>query len=237
LEFVGGLSVEFALGATAILALIGGRDAWQAWLAWRTARAIGRARGGSSADRVLLEGTAAPLGPPVTSTLSRTPALYESWLVERWRDGERTGQWMSHEEGASNAPFALRTARGTVLVAPAGAQALRLPSRQWRGNDPRPDPGAAPPGILGGMLGHGYRYTEAIVQPDQPLFVLGRPGLALPGDPPGIVGRVGAGAEVFVIGGEPPELGARGATRSALVAVAKAAAMMAIIAVIWLARA
>ena len=215
-----GLPEGTALLAGAILASIGVPDARTAWRAGPRAGGVARARGTTAADgrQVMREGRAVAIGQPRPATLSGRPVVWDHWTVER-RGRSRQSRWQIEEEGAGTAPFLLETEAGPVLVLPAGAHALALPTRNWTSDEPRPARGPpSPAGFLPGPLRAPYRYTEEAAAPGQPLFVLGRASAAQPEDPPGTIGRLGAGGAAFVIGGEPPARAARREMRATLIA-------------------
>jgi hypothetical protein len=236
-DLLGSLPFEITLGISGVLAWLALPEMIRAWRALSSARAIAAVRHGGAADGglVIAEGHAAVLEEPRPAALSGLPSVWASWRVERRTRG-RHRRWVVEEESASATPFLLRTSEGAVLVLPEGARHIALPVAQWNGTTPRPGSGPPAAGPSEGLIGPAYRYTEWRVAPGQPLFVVGRAEAPQPGDPPGILGRIGGGGAAFTIGGEAPEKSALRERSAAMIGAAKASGFLALAAAIWVLR-
>ncbi len=211
--------LDFHLLFFGILAISIGTTLWRAWTTWQAAGRLRQPPPGT----VLVEGTTAPLGALRPATLSGNSCLWEAWTVEAWQAGSslpngRRGRWEIAESGASRDPFLLVTPQGhRILLCPDPVDTRLLRARAWTGGAPRPD---GEPGLLaewtGGLLGRRYRYAEQLVLPSQPLFALGLPAPAAPGDPPGLDGRLLPGPGGLLLGQEPPAEAAARARRGVL---------------------
>lgn len=143
---------------------------------WRRARAVedtplARIATAPQGD-VHLGGRARPLGGKTPlSPLTGTPCLWYSYRVERYQRQGKNSHWVTVSQGRSLDLFALEDDSGTAVLHPARADVLAAHRRVWRGHTPTPT--AEPAGLWGALMGAGYRYTEELIFPDEPLRVLG----------------------------------------------------------------
>jgi hypothetical protein len=112
--------------------------------------------------------------------LTGSSCLWYRFRVEQRQRSGRRDTWVTLEKGESERPFLLNDGTGRCRVEPAGARLHCRRRARWLG--PSREPGRRAPRFLalGGWLpiplglGDRYRFTEERIEPDDPLYVLGR---------------------------------------------------------------
>ncbi|WP_078117823.1 GIDE domain-containing protein [Thiosocius teredinicola] len=128
-------------------------------------------------------------GEPIIAPLSKTACCWYSYRIQKY-NGKN---WSTVETGTSDAIFALHDATGICVIDPEGAEVSTNHKRSWFDNGS----GWEPPGVhmrtvaLGampdllanwsgrifesiGVDSGDYRYTEALIMHDDPLYVIGQ---------------------------------------------------------------
>jgi hypothetical protein len=116
----------------------------------------------------------------LTSPLQGRPCVYWRYLVEIYRRGYRSGEWVTLEERRSAEPFYLEDTTGRILVDPHGVE-LEIPMTLHRDTS---NGGTLPAscakfardkGLLAtsAALNQGLRFTEWTIHAGEPLFVFG----------------------------------------------------------------
>jgi len=128
----------------------------------------------ASQGYVELEGRAVALpGAPVYAPLSGRPCVWYEYTIDhletRWYRGRRRSAWVRLEGARSEAIFALDDGTGQCVIDPEGADIQCSHSISWHGHERYPY--NTPPGHSD--LFGSYRYTERLIEPDDPLYVLG----------------------------------------------------------------
>lgn len=143
---------------------------WRAWLSilralrllWALARARRDGFGQLKPGRVPLLGQVLPIDPVVSPETGRR-GVYLAYAADRWGSstaiGTLAGQWIPTEAQEEAAPFELTDGRDSLLVDPAGAS-FWVP-------EGRPREIEQPDGRL-------VRYTESMLEEQQPVLVVGR---------------------------------------------------------------
>ena len=102
---------------------------------------------------VRLEGRAAAFpGKPLDSPLTRRPCCWYSYQVMEWDEERRSGSVKERE--TSEWSFMMNDGSGECVVDPAGAKLVSERVKKWRAGD--------------------FHYTERLILPGDPLFVLGQ---------------------------------------------------------------
>ena len=121
-------------------------------------------------------------GKPIVSPLSGRRCVWYRYTVEE-KSGSKDG-WETVERDQSTAIFHLDDGTGRCIVDPEGAEVIPSKTRQWRGNSLRP--GDAPRnGSFWDRLARAdrYRYTESLIEEEDPLYVMGTLKALASGDP------------------------------------------------------
>jgi len=110
---------------------------------------------------VELEGDARPLADkPVMAPLTRLPCVWYRFKIEKEEHGNRSGSnWSKVESGVSETPFVFYDDTGECLVDPRKAEVTPGVKKVWYGSSKWPG-GKERRGLLGGLIGTRYRYTE-----------------------------------------------------------------------------
>ena len=97
----------------------------------------------------------------VIAPLSKTPCLWYRFRIEKEKRRRNSGgsNWSKVESGDSEQPFVFYDDTGECLVDPRKAEVTPSVKKVWYGNSRWPG-GGENRGLLGGMLGARYRYTE-----------------------------------------------------------------------------
>lgn len=168
----GGDAGEFVLfcGVFAIVSF------WQLWKNFRKARSIEdtpTAKVASAAQgEVELSGTAVGVqGKTHVCPMTGASCLWYFFKVERYERSGKHSRWVTISSGRSADVFGLRDETGIALVAPMDAEVTSRWHRQWRGSSMNPVAPAEKGGFFSG--GGSYRYTEDLILPDDPVYVLG----------------------------------------------------------------
>lgn len=123
---------------------------------------------------VELEGTGRMMdGPPIIAPLTRSRCLWWTYQVEERRRQGKGSKWVTLSRGTSEDIFWLEDYTGRCAVDPTGAKVIPVLRRVWYGSASWPDRG---PELGSGWLlaaFSDYRYTEARIPVDQPVYVLG----------------------------------------------------------------
>jgi len=118
-----------------------------------------------------IEGTGRALnGEPLRSPLTFTPCLWFDVLIERRESSGKNRRWVTAERHRSDQLFLVDDGTGEAFVDPDHARVIEHEKKRWKAR------GLRPGGSRGPFHGFGddyYRYTQRLVLPDQPLYVLG----------------------------------------------------------------
>jgi len=149
---------------------------WRLWVNFRRCRAIEDTPTAKVASapqgEVELSGTAVAVQAKTpVCPLTGAACLWYFFKVERLERQGKNSQWVTISSGRSTEVFGLRDNTGIALVAPLDAEVTPRSHRQWRGHSPSPSLGGEEKGFFGGM--GNYRYTEDLILPDDPVYVLG----------------------------------------------------------------
>ncbi|MFP4251243.1 MAG: GIDE domain-containing protein [Guyparkeria sp.] len=106
---------------------------------------------------------------PLYSPLTFTPCLWFEMKIERLESRGKNRSWVTVESHRSDALFRIDDGTAEAFVDPDHARIIPHSSRRWRERNSR---GAADALSLG-FGGKPYRYTERLLFPDRPLYVLG----------------------------------------------------------------
>ncbi len=107
---------------------------------------------------------------PLRSPLSLIPCLWFDTTIERLERNGKAQRWVTVERRRSDALFRIDDGSGEAFVDPDHARIIPHSSRRWRGRGP---PRGWMAAIPIGSGGNSYRYTERLLFPDHPLYVLG----------------------------------------------------------------
>jgi hypothetical protein len=151
---------------------------WRARSIWLRARLIAdlptsRVRSASQGFTELA-GIARSAGTPLASPLTGQPCLWWRYRIERHQSNGRSSSWTTVEKGASEAPLVLDDGSGRCLIWPDGGELHSHRVKRWSGHQRHPLSGGGPGGLLGGIFGGRYRYTEELIADGDPLYVLGQ---------------------------------------------------------------
>ena len=120
-------------------------------------------------------------GVPVFSPLSQTPCLWYRFKVEEYRRSGKNSRWHVLRKGSSDAPFMMEDGTGTCFLFPEGAEVRSHRRKQWRGSSRLPVASEAAESLF--SLGGRYRFTEELLQHDDPIYALGEFGSHHPPNP------------------------------------------------------
>ncbi|WP_373185986.1 GIDE domain-containing protein [Halopseudomonas sp.] len=110
---------------------------------------------------------------PLVSPLGEIDCLWYRFRVEEYRRSGKNSQWRTVEQGCSERPFLLGDDTGSCWIAPQGAEVHPSRVRRWEGHRRWPAGHALRTGILAGLIGKRYRYTEEWLEDGQLLYALG----------------------------------------------------------------
>ncbi len=163
---------------------------YYAWRSWKRARIIEDAPTAKirSAHQgyLELEGDGRPMeGEPVIAPLTQKPCIWYRYKIERketrhTKNGTQT-KWVTEKQETSDNLFHLHDETGFCIIDPEGAEVSCDDKVQWYGDSKWPIGGPSLYGgqSSGGLLSSslldsgGYRYTEWIMLPNQPLYAIG----------------------------------------------------------------
>lgn len=107
---------------------------------------------------------------PLYSPLSFTPCLWFEMSIERLESSGKNRRWVTVERRRSDAVFRVDDDTGEAFVDPDHARVIPHSRRRWRERGGRPSWST---GSFAGFGGDTHRYTENLLLPDHPLYVLG----------------------------------------------------------------
>ena len=107
---------------------------------------------------------------PLYSPLSFTPCLWFEMTIERLESSGENRRWKTVEKRRSDALFRIDDGTGEAFVDPDHARVIPHSRRRWR---ERGAPRGWASGAAVGFGGQTHRYTEQLLLPDRPLYVLG----------------------------------------------------------------
>lgn len=110
---------------------------------------------------------------PLISPLAEVDCLWYRFRVEEYRRSGKSSQWRTVEQGCSERPFLLRDDTGSCWIVPQDAEVHPSRVRRWEGRRRWPAGHALRTGILAGLIGKRYRYTEEWLEAGQVLYALG----------------------------------------------------------------
>lgn len=110
---------------------------------------------------------------PLVSPLAEIDCLWYRFRVEEYRRRGKSSRWHAVETGCSERPFLLRDKTGACWIAPKGAEVHPSRVRRWEGHRRWPAGHALRTGLLAGLIGTRYRYTEEWLEEGQLLYALG----------------------------------------------------------------
>lgn len=118
-----------------------------------------------------IEGTGRPLnGEPLRSPLTFTPCLWFDISIERRESSGNNRRWVTEERHRSDQLFLVDDGTGEAFVDPDHARVIEHETRRWKARGLRQ---SASPSLFQGFGDDYYRYTERLLLPDRPLYVLG----------------------------------------------------------------
>lgn len=109
----------------------------------------------------------------LVSPLAETDCLWYRFRVEEYRRSGKSSRWRTVEQGVSERPFVLRDGTGSCWINPQGAEVHPRQRRRWEGHKRWPAGHALRTGLLSGLLGSRYRYTEEWFAEGETLYALG----------------------------------------------------------------
>ena len=109
-------------------------------------------------------------GHPLYSPLSFTPCLWFDMSIERLESNGKNRRWVTVERQRSDAVFRVDDGSGEAFVDPDHARVIPHHHRRWRERGGRRGWST---GTFVGFGGDTHRYTEQMLLPDEPLYVLG----------------------------------------------------------------
>lgn len=132
---------------------------------------------------VELHGVAQPCpSGPLVSDLAGQSCVWFRFAIEK-RDRGSKHEWSTIERYQSEQPFMIADDTGECVIDPAGATVFAVYGDQWYGNEKRPDRSPdEPAGWWRQLIGFRYRYTEARIEPTDPIYVIGELKTASPID-------------------------------------------------------
>ncbi|TKA88430.1 hypothetical protein FAZ79_10480 [Guyparkeria sp. SB14A] len=107
---------------------------------------------------------------PLYSPLTFTPCLWFEMKIERLESSGKNRNWVTVERRRSDALFRVDDGSGEAFVDPDHARVIPHSSRRWRERASNHDWSG---GSALGFGGKPYRYTERLLLPERPLYVLG----------------------------------------------------------------
>lgn len=107
---------------------------------------------------------------PLYSPLTFTPCLWFDMTIERLESSGKNRRWVTVERRRSDAVFRVDDGTGEAFVDPDHARVIPHSRRRWRERGARRGWST---GTFVGFGGETHRYTEQLLLPDQPLYVLG----------------------------------------------------------------
>lgn len=110
---------------------------------------------------------------PLISPLAEVNCLWYRFRVEEYRRSGKSSQWRTIEQGVSERPFLLRDETGSCWINPKGAQVHPRQRQRWEGRRRWPAGHGLRTGLLGGLIGSRYRYTEEWFAEGETLYALG----------------------------------------------------------------
>lgn len=110
---------------------------------------------------------------PLISPLGEVDCLWYRFKVEEYRRSAKTSHWHTVEQGCSERPFVLRDGTDVCWIAPQGAEVHPSRVRRWEGHRRWPAGHSLRTGLLAGLIGKRYRYTEEWLEEGQLLYALG----------------------------------------------------------------
>ncbi len=118
-----------------------------------------------------IEGTGRPLnGEPLRSPLTFTPCLWFDILIERRESNGNNRRWVTKERHRSDQLFLVDDGTGEAFVDPDHARVVEHETRRWKA---RGSPQGNGGGAFQGFGDDQYRYTQRLLLPERPLYVLG----------------------------------------------------------------
>lgn len=118
-----------------------------------------------------IEGTGRAVeGHPLYSPLTFTPCLWFDMTIERLESSGENRRWKTVERRHSDAVFRIDDGTGEAFVDPDHAHVIPHSRRRWR---ERGAPRGWASSTVVGFGGQTHRYTEQLLLPDRPLYVLG----------------------------------------------------------------
>ena len=104
--------------------------------------------------------------------LTGQPCLWWRYEIERYRTSGRSRRWQTLESGRSEAWLRLADSTGECLIDPRGAQVYPATRQVWEGTLRHPLRNASY-GLLDGLFGGRYRYTEERLHVGEYLYAIG----------------------------------------------------------------
>ncbi len=108
----------------------------------------------------------------VFGPLTGKPCLWWRYTIERYAKVGKTHRWQSVEDGSSEAWLRLSDSTGECLIDPRGAQVYPAKREVWEGRLRHPLRSVSH-GVLDGLLGGRYRYTEERLHEGEYLYAIG----------------------------------------------------------------
>lgn len=109
--------------------------------------------------------------PPLLSRLSNSPCMWFRYRIERYERQGKNSTWRTLESKSSERPFVLEDGTGRCFIQPQRADISSHRKRVWHGHSRYPEVGNG--GMLSGLLGSRYRYTEELLCENDLLYALG----------------------------------------------------------------
>ncbi len=110
---------------------------------------------------------------PLISPLGEVDCLWYRFKVEEYRRSGKSSRWHTVEQGCSERPFVLRDDTAVCWIVPQGAEVHPSRVRRWEGHRRWPAGHSVRTGLLAGLMGKRYRYTEEWLEEGQLLYALG----------------------------------------------------------------
>ncbi|HCA25851.1 MAG TPA: hypothetical protein DEP32_16940 [Pseudomonas sp.] len=110
---------------------------------------------------------------PLISPLGEVDCLWYRFTVEEYQRSGKNSEWRTVEKGESERPFLLRDDTGSCWISPKGAEVHPRQRRRWEGSQRWPMGSNVRTGLLAGLIGSRYRYTEEWFSEDELLYALG----------------------------------------------------------------
>lgn len=171
------LQFAFAVGGVTYL----GGALWtvralEHWRRWRLVLGTSPSRAAETlSGPVALDGSAAVADGTTTAPVSGRECLVYTYEVERYARGYRGHVWDPVARGQDGVPFELADGSGAVTVDPDGADIVTGGAvNVEKAADEEPTPALAALNDVAGVSdGDRLRYTEATIEPGDPVYVLG----------------------------------------------------------------